>query len=418
MLYTEAKKFTDGLSARGIAPGLGNISALMSELGDPQDRIKTVHIAGTNGKGSVGAFLEAILKSAGYSVGRFSSPAVAEHLEMFTINGTPVSGSDYAECIERLIKPITVLENRGIYITSFEAETAAAFLLFEKHMPDHTIIECGMGGRLDSTNVLKAPELSVITSISLDHTAFLGNDLKSIALEKAGIIKRGVPAVTAEQSGEVTDVLRDAAAKMDTTLYIAGHPENVRYSDTGTVFDLGDTKSLEIRLPGTYQLKNAATAVKAAEVLGIGDDAIRRGLISAKWGFRFERIGKFILDGAHNPAAAAELAASAGIYLSGSTAIICGCFKDKDYAGIAEHTAHIAGHVYTVTPPGQRGLNAGILAGEFIKNGVPAKSCGSIAEAAAEACGFDNVLIFGSLSILAEAKRVIDLTNQTKGADK
>ena len=277
MLYTEAKKFTDGLAARGIAPGLGNISALMSELGDPQDRIKTVHIAGTNGKGSVGAFLEAILKSAGYSVGRFSSPAVAEHLEMFTINGTPVSGSDYAECIERLIKPITVLENRGIYITSFEAETAAAFLLFEKHMPDHTIIECGMGGRLDSTNVLKAPELSVITSVSLDHTAFLGDDLKSIALEKAGIIKHGVPAVTAEQSGEVTDVLRDAAAKMDTTLYIAGHPENIRYSDTGTVFDLGDTKSLEISLPGTYQLKNAAAAVKAAEVLGIGDDAVRRG---------------------------------------------------------------------------------------------------------------------------------------------
>ncbi len=417
MNYTEAKRFIDGLSARGISPGLGSISALCAALGDPQDKIKTIHIAGTNGKGSAGAFLESILMSSGADVCRFSSPAVADHLEMFTFNGSPVSGADYAECVEKLVPAIRSLEKKNIYVTSFEAETAAAFLLFEKLKPDYALIECGMGGRLDSTNIIASPALSVIASVSLDHTAFLGGDLKSIAREKAGIIKPGCPAVTAIQPEEAADVIRSAAEAAGSELFTADRPVNERFTENGTVFDLGDTKDLSIRLKGTYQPRNAAIAVKAAAVLGIAENAVRQGLESARWPFRFERIGKYILDGAHNPDAAEALVSSAKIYLKGRTALICGCFKDKDHDRIAAVTAPIASHVYTVRPAGPRGLDSALLAREFRSHEAEVTDSGSLREAisAASSRDHDNILIFGSLSILNDAKKIIQ---EQKGKDR
>lgn len=407
MQYKEARDFIASLAPRGIAPGLSNISALCSALGDPQDKSKIIHIAGTNGKGSVGAFLESILMCCGKSVGRFSSPAVNDHLEMFTMNGAPVSESDYAECVSRIAEQVRALASNGIYITSFEAETAAAFLLFEKLKPDYVLLECGMGGRLDSTNIISRPALSVITSVSIDHTAFLGETITDIAREKAGIIKAGVPVVAAEQTQDALEVIKSAAASLGSELYIADTPQNTEYRGAETTFDLGDTKSLSIQMSGTYQPKNAAVVAKAAEVLGVPENMIRLGLRSARWKYRFMRIGNFILDGAHNPSAAAELKASAPLYLSGKAALICGVFRDKDYRSIAKLTAGIGDIVYTVTPPGERGLPSETLACEFRKHGMTASACSSLADAISSARDHDSILIFGSLSILAEAERII-----------
>ncbi len=409
MNYSEARQFIERLAPRGIEPGLKTITRLCALAGDPQLDIKTVHIAGTNGKGSTGAFIESILMSAGYSVCRFSSPAVGGHLEMFTFNGKPVSEEDYSDCITNLLPSIKQLEAEGFFPTSFEAETAAAFMMFSKLAPDYSIIECGMGGRLDCTNVLGSPAVSVITSISLDHTAFLGGSISEIAREKAGIIKHGCPVVTVSQPAAAAKLIADTCETMSAPLRTAEDIRNTVFSEDLTTFDLEDMHSLKIKLKGTFQPQNAAAAAKACMLLGIDESAIRRGLLSAQWGYRFERIGRYILDGAHNPAAARELVRSIDTYLKGHTVFICGVFRDKDHKTIAAVTSRCADCVYTVKPPGKRGLESSVLCDEFRKSGAVAYAKESLEAAfrSASGSGCDNILIFGSLSILREAKQII-----------
>lgn len=409
MDYHEARDFIQSLAPRGIEPGLGTITKLCALAGDPQLKISAVHIAGTNGKGSAGAFTESILMSAGRSVCRFSSPAVGDHLEMFTINGQPVSRSDYAETVTMLAPLIKRLEAEGVFPTSFEAETAAAFVMFEKAGTDHAVIECGMGGRLDCTNVISSPVVSVITSISLDHTAFLGSSISDIAREKAGIIKRGCPAVTVSQPQAAAEVIERTCKELSSPLYTADDIRNVNFSENETSFDLDSLKNLKIRLMGTFQPQNAAAAVKACTLLGADETAVRRGLAAAKWEHRFERIGRYILDGAHNPAAAKELVNSVRAYLKGSTAFVCGVFRDKDYRQIAAVTSQCADRVYTVKPPGERGLDSSTLCAAFREHGAAAEASDELETAilSAAGSGCDNILIFGSLSILSEAKRII-----------
>lgn len=406
MDYSQAREYIQGLHSRGIVPGLENIRALMSALGDPQDEINVIHIAGTNGKGSAGVFLENILMAANKSVFRFSSPPVGDYLEMYSLNGKNICGNDYAQCVEAIYKAEAVSE---LSFTEFEAETAAAFLLAKKYMPDYAIIECGMGGRLDSTNIIKKPALSVIASVSKDHTAFLGNTVYDIALEKSGIIKNGIPVVSAIQTPDAAAAIKETCMKTGSELYIADTPKDIEYHEEHTLFMLSKNK-YTIKLPGVYQPQNAALAAKAAEVMGIDKTAIEQGLSKAYIPYRFERIGNYILDGAHNPGAAEKLAASARIYLKGlKTAFICGMFRDKDQETIAELTADLADKVFTVSPPPPRGLDSGTLCEIFKNHGAAAVSCASMQEAIDKASsgGFDRVLIFGSLSILGDAKRIL-----------
>ena len=185
MTYNSARKYIENLRGRGIVPGLLNIEKLCAKLGNPQNKLRFIHISGTNGKGSVGAFLDSILREAGFDTARFVSPAVDDYLEMYTISGCPVSENDYAECVPKIKNVLDGSESEDFFPTSFEAETAIAFLLFEKYMPDYVIIECGMGGLLDSTNIIPPPELAVITSISTDHSSFLGDTIEDIAFRKA-----------------------------------------------------------------------------------------------------------------------------------------------------------------------------------------------------------------------------------------
>lgn len=405
MTYPEAREFTASLGTRGIRPGLENINALCNKLGDPQDKLNIVHISGTNGKGSVGAFLASVLNAAGKSCARFVSPAVEEYLEAFTVNGKSIEETDYAAAAELVQKAIGELEGDGISPTSFEAETAMAFCMFARSNPDYVLIECGMGGALDSTNVVRKPLVSVITSISLDHRSFLGSTLSEIAAQKSGIIKKAVPVVTCMQEPEALSVIRSAANRSGSSLYIT-EPSDIEYYDRSTTFMLDD-ECYTIGLLGTYQPQNAAIAVKAAQLLGIDGTAIHKGLENASWSCRFERIGKFILDGAHNEGAARELSESLSKYLkSGTTAFICGIFRDKDYKRIAQLTAKYADTVYTVTPPTSRGLENTELAGFFSELGVQAYPTDlTSAIRAARSC--DNVVIFGTLSVLGDAKRII-----------
>lgn len=415
MDYSQAREYIKCLHSRGIVPGLESIRALMSALGDPQDELNIIHIAGTNGKGSTGVFIESILMAAGKSVFRFSSPSVGDYLEMYTHNGKSISEYDYAQCVDKISNAAT---ERGIIFTEFEAETAAAFLLAKKYSPDHVIIECGMGGRLDSTNIIKKPELSVITSISKDHTAFLGNTLYDIALEKSGIIKSGIPAVSAQQTTEAVKAIKEACAITGSELHIADTPQNIEYSALQTFFDIGKRR-YAIKLPGAYQPQNAALAVRAAMTLGIDEAAIEQGLANAYLPYRFERIGRYILDGAHNSGAAEKLADSVRIYLNNrKTAFICGMFRDKDQKKIAELTAALAEKIFTVSPPPPRGLDSAALREIFRSQGADAVSCASLEEAIgnADSGGFDSILIFGSLSILGEAKKII--TAQYNERDK
>lgn len=407
MTYQEARAFVECLKPRGIMPGLDNVARLAAELGNPQNKLNIIHIAGTNGKGSIGAFLEAILKAADRSTGRFVSPSVGCYEETFTCNGIPVSNDLYIKVTEKAKAAIERLAEEDIFPTSFEAETVMAFMMFCELQPDYVLIECGMGGRLDATNIIPMPRVSVISSISSDHTQFLGSTLSDIAQEKAGIIKPGCPVVTCSQADEVMEVLANTAKLYDVPLYIADDIENAVFHDDCSEFDF-EGVGYSISLAGTYQPQNAAVAIKTAQLLGINSSAIKTGLKNTVWRYRFERIGKYILDGAHNEGAAYQLAASLREYTSGSTAFICGCFRDKAYEKIAEITSPCAQAVYCIKPPTERGLDAQKLCGAFAKYTDNSYCRASIANAIRDADKYDNIVIFGSLSILGEARTIID----------
>lgn len=408
MDYHSVKEYIKSLTGRGIVPGLDNIRALLSELTNPEKQLQIIHIAGTNGKGSVGAYISSIIESANMQCGRFVSPCVGEYENTFLINSKSVAKEIIGECADTLKSAMEHLEKKNIFPTSFEAETALAFLVFSRLLPDYVIIECGMGGMNDATNVIENPALSVITKISLDHTSFLGDTIPDIATQKAGIIKNGVPVVSATQNNEAMQVIEAVCKKHNAVLYRAGTAEMTDISNTKTVFNLNGDEYTTHML-GIYQPENAVLAITAAKVLKIPIDAIKKGIETARWSYRFERVGKFILDGAHNPDGATALAKSLKIYTNHEdTAFICACFKDKDYKKIAEITAPYTKTVYCITAPTERGLDNEILCDTFKAHGANAQCEDTLEDAIKKAYAFKNTVIFGTLSILADAKQIIE----------
>lgn len=416
MDYNTAKAYINKLSSRGISPGLDNIKQLLKELKNPEKSLRIIHIAGTNGKGSVGAYLSEIINAYKKNCTRFVSPCVGEYENTFLFNGKSVEKEIIGDCANELFNALERLEKRRIFPTSFEAETALAFLIFKRLTPDYAIIECGMGGREDSTNAVDKTVLSIITSIALDHTAFLGNTLLEIAYQKAGIIKDSVPVICAKSDFEAMTVIKEECQAKNAELIICPQPKIVDMADTYTDFsykgDIYRTKML-----GTYQVNNASLAICAAQTLNIPQSAISEGIKNAQWPYRFERFGKFIFDGAHNPHGAEALAKSLSVYTNPcDTAFICACFKDKDYEQIAKITAPYAKKVYCVTAPTKRGLNAKILCDAFKKAGADALECISLSDAINSANDFKNIVVFGTLSILAEAKK-LSQSNQEKESE-
>lgn len=414
MTYKEATEYINSLKNRGIVPGLSVMRRLCDELGNPQDKVKTIHIAGTNGKGSVGAFIGSILMSAGFDTGRFVSPAVEDNREVYRHNGEWISETDYALCVEKIRAAAKKIESEGFFPTSFEAETAAAFVYFNMKNCDYAVVECGMGGRLDATNVTASPECSVITTVSLDHTAFLGDTLEKIAAEKAGIIKRGSPVAAAY--GNTENVIKQKCEELSSGLVFARKPEITACGMDGIDFIYKGLK-LHTTLAGMYQAENAALAVEAVRLLKdkISNTAIAEGIKNARWGYRFEVCRKkpyWILDGAHNPNGADRLMETLDKYLpEGRIVYIFGVFKDKDYERIAELTARRADRIYTVKPPSDRGMDSFVLAQtvkKYARDVIAAKSI----EQAVKMCAEEEcraVVCFGSLSFLKQIKRILEI---------
>lgn len=423
MNYTETCGYLESLNGLGSVPGLDSIAELLKRLGNPQRKTRFVHIAGTNGKGSVGAFVMSVLTEAGYMAGRYLSPAVKEPLEIIQCSNRLILPEEYADLIS-LIRPVCeeMVRDGLPHPTRFEIETAAAFLFFERQKCPIAVVECGMGGLLDATNIISGTDCAVITSISLDHTAFLGNTLEAIAAHKAGIIKKGCEAVYLEGEDCVNRIIEKKAAETGCAAVPVSPGEIASRcfpEDGHIVFDYKNYPGVLINLMGTYQAENAALAIECLEALkrkgyNINRDAVYRGLAAARWFGRFERIGRrpdFIIDGAHNPAGARALAQSLRTYYpEGRLTLIIGIFADKDYDGVLKYLMPMAAKVFTVDlPDRRRSLPAKTLA-EYIKKhyyveSIPLYSCRSAGEAVELALESTDdsgtIAAFGSLSHLA-----------------
>ena len=415
MTYDEALEYIHGISWTFCKPGLDRIRTLCDGLGNPQDGLRFVHVAGTNGKGSFCSMLSSVLSAAGYRVGLYTSPFILRFNERMQVSGVPISDEKLAELTER-VRPIAeAMTDRP---TEFELITAIAFEYFRDAGVDLVILECGMGGRLDSTNIINNSLLSVITGIALDHTAFLGDTVEKIATEKAGIIKHGCPVLYGDTDGAVLSIIREKAMEAGSEVHTVDYARlNTRAADLdGSVLDFGGITELRLPLLGLYQPINCARVLSAVEILNDGgleitEADIRRGLQAAKWPARFEIIDRdplTIFDGAHNPEGISAAVKSIRHYF-GTTGVVAvsGVLSDKDYEFIAGELAGVAKRVFTITPDSPRALSAEKYAECIRKNGAKATPTASVAEAldrAQEYAGANGlaVVCLGSLYTYGE----------------
>lgn len=425
MDYLQAAAFHEDAKRYGSILGLDSIRILMGELGDAGQKLKIVHVAGTNGKGSVCCFLASVLKEAGYLAGQFNSPAVFGLRDAYRINGVCISKEEYADGMQSIADACGRMTKKGLrHPTVFEVETALAFLWFFQKKCDIVLLEAGMGGRTDATNLIQKPLCSVITSVALDHTAFLGNTLEEIALAKAGIIKEGCPVVSDLQLPEVEGVLRQEAKSRRASYRTAVQMEQT-CMESGQLSCIHPALGkLTLSMGGSYQAQNAALAIEALAILRqsgfpVQKEQIQKGIENAVWPGRFECICKkplFYIDGAHNPAAAIQLKESLKRHFARLRRIgIMGVMADKPYGEMLDILLPLFERIYTVTPDNARALPADILAEEARKRGglaFPEKSVESACKNALKQ-GKDVVITaFGSLFFLDEVKQWMNIQKQ------
>ncbi|WP_251197570.1 bifunctional folylpolyglutamate synthase/dihydrofolate synthase [Anaerotardibacter muris] len=350
---------------QNVSLGLDRTRELLERLGNPQDSLRFVHVAGTNGKGSTCAFIASVMQQAGYRVGLFTSPALYRFEDRIRVNGENIPYGSLGKVTEQVRIAAEAMEEHP---TEFELLTAVAFLYFAQQQCDIVVAEVGLGGRLDSTNVIETVEVSVITPIALDHCALLGSTLAQIAHEKAGIIKRGVPVVSAPQGKSVLAVLEQSAHAKATTLEVV---EPMQLAFASGLLTYGDRTDLKLGLAGAYQSINAATALVAIDVLrargwNISEESIRQGLLRARWAGRFERVCEdplIIFDGGHNVAGMEALAGALDqAYPNNERIVVTGVLEDKDYRGMAPILVRVASEIITITPLNPRALSAADLA--------------------------------------------------------
>lgn len=387
-MYDDALRFLERLNVFGIRPGLERIEKILAKLGNPQKNYATVHVTGTNGKGSVCAMLAEILKADGRRVGLFTSPHLESYCERMKVDGVDITAAEFAAVIE-------AVKNCGVAATQFEVLTAAAFEYFSRAAVDVAVIEVGLGGLYDSTNII-TPEISVITNVALEHEKILG-DLKNIARNKAGIIKAGVPCVTGA-AGEALEVIRAVAAEKNSALY------------TTNLSTLSIFPSFHLNLRGSYQKFNAAVAIKAAEVLGVDEKIIRAGLERVEWAGRFEEIGGVILDGAHNPHGAAALRESLDeIYPTGRRAWIFGALADKNFDAMIEILFRAGDFVIVTAPESERAAEVEVLRDGLNSRGTENIGVEKIADAVEVLRNFDAEvkIVAGSLYLIGAARKFL-----------
>lgn len=432
MNYDQAMEYLDSIAGCGIVPGLDSIRQLCSRLGDPQKNIRWVHIAGTNGKGSVLAYISTILSGAGYRVGRYLSPTIREYRERIQVNGKMIPKTALCRHLETVKTVCDQMVAEGLpQPTPFEVETAVGFLFFQEKGCQIGVLECGMGGLLDATNLIEDTLVSVIASIGMDHMKFLGGSLEKIAEQKAGIIKKGSAVVCMRQDERVEKVIAEKAEEMGAELFFsdASHAKNVKYGLEKQTFDFWGMKKLEISLAGQFQVSNAILAVNAVKVLAekgfpVSEKDIREGLKNTIWPGRFTILGKkplMIADGAHNEDAAQKLAKSIEFYFTNRRIIyIMGVLKDKEYDKVIALTHRFADQIITVTPPeNPRALAAIDLAKEVAKVHPLVTAAESVEEAVEMAkllAGKEDVILaFGSLSYLGRLMDVCGYEPPAKG---
>ena len=435
--YKEARVYLDEVSKYGSVLGLDTVRELLHELGDPQKDLRFIHVAGTNGKGSVLAFISTILSEAGIRTGRYISPTVVSYLERIQIDGKWISEEEFAELVQEIQKAIVRMEAKGHHSpTVFEIETAIAFLYFRKKQCGIVVLETGLGGKEDATNVVEHTLVSVFTPISRDHMSFLGDTPEAIAEHKAGIIKPGCIVVSAPQEPEVRSVLERRAAEQGCEIRFAKQEDAVVTQEDyrGQTFSYGGMKDLKIRLAGTCQIINGMTAweaVRAAEDaagMQIREEEIRRGFEKTRWPGRFTCLREapvFLVDGAHNADGARWLKASVERYFLGRRLfLIMGVFRDKEYERMAQIMAPLAERIYTVNLPDEkRSLSAEKLkktAGVYCKGTVLAMDGidQAVEEAMRDAGERDVILAFGSLSYLGRVMEVVQKRLPDEGSAK
>ena len=378
MNYTESLEYIHSINWAFCKPGLERISALCEALGHPERDLKFVHVAGTNGKGSFCSMLESVLRAAGYKTGLYTSPYIKEFGERMRVSGENIPNDTLAEITSYVRPSADAMEDRP---TEFELITAIAFEYFKREGCEIVVLEAGMGGRLDSTNVIRNPLLSVITGIALDHTAFLGDTVEKIAVEKAGIIKDGAPVLLGGGDTRVKNTIEPIAlergSKFNTVDYLKLKKHKSDLS--GSHFDFGDHKDIRISLPGLYQPKNAAAVLSAVDILRLGgleipEDAVRAGLAAARWPARFEILSSeplIIFDGAHNPEGITAAVESIKHYFGEKKVyLLSGVLSDKDYRYIAAKVAEVASRAFTMTPDNPRALSAEEYAEVLKKKGA------------------------------------------------
>ena len=389
MTYTEALDYIHKINWTFCKPGLDRIKELCQGLGNPEKNLRFIHVAGTNGKGSFCSMLSSILAECGYRVGLFTSPFIYRFNERMRINGEDIPDQRLAEVTEK-VKPIA--DGMTDKPTEFELITAIAFQYFYEQECDIVVLECGMGGRLDSTNVISSPLLSVITGISLDHTAFLGGTVEKIAKEKAGIIKVSSPILWGGEEKEAEAVIRNTAKERGSDFYTTEYERlAVKHADLeGCIFDYAEFQNVKISLLGLYQPKNAATVLSAVKILkelglSIPDSAIYEGLKKARWSARFEIIAReptVIFDGAHNPEGIDAAVKSIKEYFGKKKVVVfTGVLSDKDYRIIAKRLSEIADYAFTITPDNKRALSSEDYSAVLSEYGVKATPCKTVKEA-------------------------------------
>lgn len=469
MDYQEALAYiTDLQNQKGSSYSLEAVQSLCRLAGRPDRSLSVVHIAGTNGKGSVGTYLGNILAQSGYCVGRYISPAVFGYRERIQRLYSPelsqghtdagltrgrgdadagvsteyISEPEVAEFLTRLRSLTEEMSARGEETpTAFEIETVMAFMAMQRWQVDVALIECGLGGGRDATNIIDAPRLCLFSRIGLDHTAYLGESIEEITKEKCGILKEGSNAVSVKQDRLAEGILRDRCEKLALPLVIANVSEaeevhceigNTSFSYHGTVFEMGQS--------GIYQIENAVAAIEAANVLkqqgyaGISEIAVQKALQESRWKGRFECVSEnpyTLVDGAHNPLAAMELRKSLELYFPGEKfTYVCGMFRDKDYLQILRIMLPLAERVYTLPANGARSLSAEELADAVRMAGrsgnstavgqskygddLPVQACASAGEALELAAQKrEKILVFGSLSFMQEVYQYFACKSKT-----
>ena len=414
MTYEEALAYLENYTWSKTRLGLGRTRELTAKLGDPQKKLRFVHVAGSNGKGSTCAMTASILQAAGYKTGLYTSPYIQTFCERIQVNGENIPEHRLAEVTEKLRDAAETMEDHPSW---FEMVTAVAFQYYLEENCDIVVLEVGMGGEFDSTNVIEAPEVAVLTNIGLEHTEYLGDTIEAIARTKSGIIKPGCRVVSYDNVPEVKAIISEVAKENGAPLVFAD-PSGIRLVSRdldGQVFEW-EGKTYRLPLHGEHQLKNASVVMEIVRELreqgwDISDEAVRRGLAEVKWPARFQILSRdplFILDGGHNPQCAEAMTESLDALLPGQKVdFLLGILADKDYTQMIDILSPYAASFHCIAPENERALGVEALADTIRARGFETYAYNNLDEAIRAVCdsaaaNSRPAVCFGSLYLAGE----------------